>query len=182
MLQCHVWQFTEDVLFLKQHENKSAKNPQEFISKADGIKALVLHVEEGRGGRISTFRSWEKSLSFSSEGKFNKNIHCCEGGTFRSICWAIEAHCDAQSWDVSTAFPAQVLWAAFSEWRRQLSFLAESSPKRFKFKFSCFLVLKHFQTMYHLKKETKAVPVLAPSKISWWQIYLKLRMATKNKT
>lgn len=108
MLQCHVWQFTEDVLFLKQHENKSAKNPQEFISKADGIKALVLHVEEGRGGRISTFRSWEKSLSFSSEGKFNKNIHCCEGGTFRSICWAIEAHCDAQSWDVSTAFPGTV--------------------------------------------------------------------------
>lgn len=48
MLQCHVWQFTEDVLFLKQRENKSAKNPKELISKADGIKALILHIE-GKG-------------------------------------------------------------------------------------------------------------------------------------
>lgn len=155
MLQRCVWQFTEDVLFLKQHENRSAKSPQEFISKADGIKALVLHIEEGRGGRISTFRSWEKSLSFSSERKFNKNIHCCEGGTFRSICRAIEAHCDAQSWDVSSAFPAQVLWAAFSEWRGQLPFLAEYSPKRFKFLAQLLLSAQAFPNNVSLEKGNK---------------------------
>lgn len=49
VLQCHVWQFTEDVLFLKQHENKQAKTTQEFISKADSMKALISHIEEGRG-------------------------------------------------------------------------------------------------------------------------------------
>lgn len=33
-------------------------------------------------------------------------------GTFRRIYYILEAHCDTQSLDVSTALPAQVLWAA----------------------------------------------------------------------
>lgn len=97
-------------------KKKSAKNPQEFISKADGFRALIYRIEEGRSGRKSKFRSWEKDLqlqSFSAEDRYNKNICCWEGDAFRRIYWTsqhcLETRSDAQSWNVSTYFSAQVL-------------------------------------------------------------------------
>ena len=45
----------------KKKEKRKKEKKQGFISKADGIKALMYHIEESRSGRMSMFR-FEKRI------------------------------------------------------------------------------------------------------------------------
>lgn len=185
VLQCHVQLFTEDVLFLKQYENKPAKTPQGLISKADGIKALIFHTEEGRGGRIS-ISGLEKricncraSLQKTNTIKMftaRRVVHLGDLLNVRDSLWRTELRCE-----LCFSCPGTVGCFPKNE-GRSFHFSGFRSTDSVS-QFSCFSVHTHFQTSDHLRKETASIPAFAPPRIKpQWQIYLKLEIATKSKT